>query len=149
MTRNKPRISATIEETLKEQLDNKNINVSQLIESLLKEYLAHGESTTVALKLRRKELQQKKQNKQIQKQRVENEIESLDNQIDELTAKIRERREAGLDGVGDIVEKVQSNEMSAEYIHENNPIIKENASQAGVPAREYAKAVKDELEAEA
>ena len=83
MARNKPRISATIDETLKEQLDNREkINKSNLIETLLREYLAAGESTTVALKVRKKELQQKKQNKEIEKQTLENEIESIQSQID-------------------------------------------------------------------
>lgn len=147
MARSKPRISATIDETLKEQLDNReSINKSQLIETLLREYLANGESTTVALKVRREELRRKKDNKEIQKQTIENEIESLENQIDELTKKIEERRQEGLEGVDELVEQIESGELNPEYVDETNPIIKTKASKAGVPPQRYAKEVMDKVE---
>ena len=144
--RSKPRISATIEKELKEQLDQRNeINKSQLIETLLREYLAHGESTTVALKVRREKLRSKKQNKELRKKTIQNEIESLDSQIDELTQKIEERQQQGLEGVSEMVAKVKNEEMNDDYIHAQNPIIKDKASMAGVPPERFAKEVNKRL----
>jgi len=146
VTSNKSRISATLDQTLKDQLDNKtSINKSQLIETLLREYLAHGESTTVALKVRREELRRQRDNKELQKQTIENEIESLEKQIGELTQKIKERREAGLEGVSEIVEKVKDDEINADFIDKTNPLIKDQASQAGVPPQRYAQEVLSNL----
>lgn len=150
MSRNKPRISATIDSELKQQLDNKEaINKSKLIESLLREYLAHGESTTVALKLRREELRRKKDNKELQKKTIENEIDSIENQIDELSEKIKERRREGLRGVDEIVEKIEGGEMTTNFLDETNPLVQDKASQAGVPPREFVKEVHNRLEGEA
>jgi len=146
VTSNKSRISATLDQTLKDQLDNKtSINKSQLIETLLREYLAHGESTTVALKVRREELRRQRDNKELQKQTIENEIESLEKQIGELTQKIKERREAGLEGVSEIVEKVKDDEINADFIDKTNPLIKDKASQVGVPPQRYAQEVLSNL----
>jgi len=146
MTGQKKRISASIESDLKEQLDNKAaINKSQLIETLLREYLANGESTTVALKVRREELRKQKQNKELQKKTLQNEIESLENQIEELTEKIKERRQAGLEGVDEIVEKIEAGEMTTNFLDETNPVISNKASKAGVPAQRFVKEVHERL----
>jgi len=146
MARNKPRISATIEKQLKEQLDSReSINKSSLIETLLKEYLAHGESTTVALKVRREELRKKKQNKELRKKTINNEIESLENQIEELTTKIEERQRQGLEGVSEMVEKIENKELNPDYLHPNNPIVKEKASRAGVPPERFVSEVEKRL----
>lgn len=145
----KQRISASVDETLKEQLDAKeNINKSALINSLLREYLAHGESTSVALKIRREELRKEKQNAELRKQSIENEIESLENKIEELTDKIQQRRSDALKGIDDIVEKVENEEMTTNFINENNPLIKQKASEAGVPPREFAQEVMEALDGE-
>lgn len=150
MARSKPRISATVEQELKEQLDSRTeINKSQLIETLLREYLCHGESTTVALKVRREKLRTKQQNKKIQKQTIENEIESIQDQIDELTKKIEERRQQGLEGVDEIAEKVKNEDMMREYINPTNPVIKEKASRAGVPPQRFVQEIEDQLEGSA
>lgn len=147
--RKKKRISATVEPELKDRLDAlTEINVSKLIESLLKEYLAQGESTTVALHLLRDDLRRKRDNKQLEKRLTENEIQSLDEQIEEVTAKIRERREAGLEGTGDIVAKVKAGELSATKLDEKNPIIRDYAGDAGVPPERYADELADRLDGE-
>jgi len=146
MAREKPRISATIDEDLKEQLDSREeINKSQLIETLLREYLAHGESTTVALKVRREQLRNKKQSKKIRKQTIASEIESIDDQIEEITKKIQERQKQGLEGVSELVEKVKNGEMNPEFIDSSNPIVREKASKAGVPPERFAKEVQEKL----
>jgi chromosome condensin MukBEF ATPase and DNA-binding subunit MukB len=138
----KKRISASIDENLKEQLDNKDsINKSGLIETLLREYLAHGEGTVVALKVRREELRKEKQNAELRKQTIENEITSYEAQIEELTEKIKERRRDGLRGVDELAQKVKDGEMSKDYIHDQNPLIREKASEAGVPPRRFAEKV--------
>lgn len=146
VSKKKQRISASIEAGLKQQLDNKDqINKSNLIETLLREYLAMGENTTVALKVRREELRREKQNKEIQKQTIESEIESIEEKIADLSEKIKERREAGLDGVEEIAEIVADGEMNPEYLTDSNPIIKDKASQAGVPPQRFVEEVESEL----
>lgn len=142
----KQRISATIDAALKDRLDAKTeLNKSQLIESLLSEYLAQGESTTVALQLLRSDLRRKRDNKQVEKRMVENEIDSLEDQIEEVSQKIRERREAGLEGIEEIVQQVEDDDLNPEYIDADNPIIQEQASRSGVPPARYAEEVHDRL----
>jgi len=147
MSGDKERISASIDDNLKEQLDNKdNINKSGLIETLLREYLAHGEGTVVALKVRREELRKEKQNAELRKQTIDNEIGSYESQIEELTKKIEERRRDGLRGVDELAQKVRDGEMSKEYINDQNPLIKEKASEAGVPPRRFAEKIMEALD---
>lgn len=142
----KLRISASVESDLKNRLDAKEeLNVSKLIESLLREYLAHGESSTVALHLLRDDLRRKIDNKQIEKRMLENEIEALEQQVDEVSQKIKERRKAGLKGVDEIVQQVENGRMNPEYIDTANPLIKDKASEAGVPTGRFVKEVKARL----
>jgi len=149
VTEKKQRISASIEAGLKQQLDNKDqINKSNLIETLLREYLAMGENTTVALKVRREELRREKQNKEIQKQTIESEIESIEEKIADLSEKIKERREAGLDGVEEIADRIGhgDGQIKPEYLTADNPIIKDKASQAGVPPERFVEEVEATLD---
>jgi hypothetical protein len=150
VTNDKQRISASIESALKDRLDNmEGLNKSQLIETLLREYLAQGENTTVALKVRREELRREKQNKEIQKQAIESEIESIEAKIADLSEKIKERREAGLKGVEELADRVgyDDGEIKPEYLTADNPIVKEKASEAGVPPERFVDEVEDRLEA--
>lgn len=149
MSSDKQRISASIDAPLKDQLDNKEqINKSKLIETLLREYLANGESTTVALKVRREELRREKQNKEIQKQAIESEIESTEDKIADLSEKIKERREAGLEGVQDLADRVgyDDGDIKPEYLTADNPIVKDKASKAGVPPERFVEEVEAELD---
>jgi len=147
VSNDKQRISASIESALKDQLDNKeNLNKSQLIETLLREYLAQGENTTVALKVRREELRREKQNKEIQKQAIDSEIESIEDKIADLSEKIKERREAGLEGVDELADMIASGDMNPEYLDESNPIVKEKASKAGVPPTRFVEEVEAEID---
>lgn len=144
--RKKKRVTISIDPDLKDRLDAKSeLNVSKLGESLYREYLAHGESTTVALHLLRDDLRRKRDNKQIEKRMVENDIQALDDQIAEVTDKIRERREAGLEGIDDIVGMVERGEMNGDYLHEHNPMIRDRASASGVPPARYVEEVEARL----
>lgn len=138
----KKRITATVDESIKARLDNKTeINTSQLVNQLLTKYVAEGETSTVALQLLRSDLQDEIKELETERELLNDRIQSKENDLEKVNAKIKERRSAGYDGIDEIVAKVENGMMNPAYIDEQNPIIQENASKAGVSPSQYVQEV--------
>lgn len=142
----KSRRSVSIDEDLDEQLTNReSINASAVINELLRQYLAGGEAADVALKLRKRDLQQQKENKQVNIQRLESEVERLDREIDDIDERIRKRRQDAYEEVETIAERIRDGRFDRENLSADNPAIQNYAQKAQMSPERFVSEVRDNL----
>lgn len=98
--RTKTRRTVTIDEVIDGELRERPLNVSQIVNDLLEEYLIGGDSPAIAKEIRiqhiEKELQEQQNKREAINRRIErlrNERERLEREINEQQAAFRERLE--------------------------------------------------------
>jgi len=138
--------SFSLDDDLAERLDNDaSMNNSAVVNQLLREYLDAGETADVALKMRKRDLEDKLKAKRRKKSSIESEIERLEREIDDLQSQIEQRREDGIKEVVDFAEKIANDDFVGELSPEN-PAIQNKAQKAQMSPERFIDAVNDELE---
>lgn len=142
----KKRRSFSIDEDVASQLtDRENLNASGVVNELLRQYLAQGESADAGLQMRLKDLDREIDQLKTEKGRVETKIERKKREREDVRRQIEQRREKGREHIDAFVEKVLTQGFPKENLKASNPAVKNYATKASMTPEKFIELVRENL----